>query len=414
MRASALFLAVAVLGCAGAPATVELRFDPTTTQGSAAAPVLGVARFVDRRPDSSRHTQSPRLQLRVQGLFRSGIAQTGDSSFAAPLVETLRDDAIATLQHSDLFSSVRPLEEAPAPFVLEATVEELVGTQWRSTELNLLRLGWFRREHDAAVGVVRVHYRLLHRGRLVFSERIETRRSRVGSGERGALVDAMAISNERLAAALWEQLHPPRTRTSRRLSVQVLDACGLGETAGRRLIADANRVLEREVSLLLEPRFRVWAPPPTDDADALLDAVAISAGRPDEIVLALVDLSGGPRAAFGAARLGLARQFGERALVDCGPDGRARALTVVHEVAHLFGGVHTSDRASIMCPVVEFDATFFDATNRRILRTTAARPMGRPLPSDMAEQVRAIYREAQLAPGKIDPADLGVALSALD
>ena len=413
MRTSVL-LGVVALGCASAPATVELRFDATTAETAAAAPVLAVARFVDRRPDSSRHARFPQLQLRVYGLFISGIAQTGDSSFAAPLVESLRDDTIATLRHSGLFSSVQPLEEVPAEFVLEATVEELLGTQWRSTELNLLRLGWLRRERDAPVGVVRVHYRLLHRGRLVFSERIETRRSRLGGGERGAVVDAMAITNERLVAELWDQLHPPRTRTSRTLSVLVLDACGLGETAGRRLIADANRVLEREASLLLQPRFRVWAAPATDDADALLDAVAIRAGRPDEIVLALVDLPREPRAPFGTPRLGLARQLGERALVDCGPDGRARALTVVHEVAHLFGGVHTSDRASIMCPVVEFDATFFDPTNRRILRTTAGRPLGRPLPLDMAEQLRAIYREAQLAPGKIDPADLGVALSALD
>lgn len=414
---SRLTLASAVallLACASAPLAVEPHLDPARAESPSRGPSLAVAQFVDRRPGSSRQAHSPGLDLRVYGIFRSGIAQTGDASFSVPLVDALYDDALATLAHSGLFSKVSVLDGAPAELVLEATVEELVGTQRRSTELNLLRLGWFRTDSDVPVGIVRVHYRLLHRGREVFAKRIETRRSRPGDSERGALLDAIAVANERLVAELWEYLHPPRKRESRALSVRVLDACGLGQTTARRLIADANRVLEREAGMVLVPRFRLWVPPPADDAELLLEAVRATGGRPDEIVLALVELPrdiGGP---FGARQLGLARQFGEHALVDCGPDGRARPLTVAHEVAHLFGAVHTADRASVMCPVADFDATFFDPLNRRILRATGARPLGRPLPPGMVSEVRALYRRAQLAPGKVDPDDLGLALSALE
>ena len=386
---------------------------------AAHAPRLAVARFVDDRLASSRERYRPPLRLSAHGLVRRGTSRTGDHSFAGPAAEGLRRDAMATLARSGLFRAVGPLE-APgaerADLVLEATIEEFVGTQYSSSELSLLRAGFLRRDRDDPVGVVRVHFSLRRSdGQLLFRERLETRRSSPGRGLVGAALDAMATNHERLVEALHSELQPQAAAESRPLQVDVLDGCGLGYTGVRRLLADANEILVREARLRLVGRARVWSPPQgIRDEEDLLRAVQTVTPAPGGLVLALLAVPRSAGAPLAPPRFGLALPFGQHALVACEPGGATRPLTVVHEIAHLFGGVHVRDRSSVMYPLADFDARLFDPLNRRILRAAAQRPLGRPLPEEMARRVRAIYDEGGRCGDLVEKDDLTSALQALE
>ena len=110
---------------------------------------------------------------------------------------------------------------------------------------------------------------------------------------------------------------------------------------------------------------------------------------------------------------GLADLFGQHAVVGCELAGEAPTVTVIHELAHLFGAVHVYDRSSVMHDVVEFKGRFFDPLNRRILLATRERPFGAPLPVEIARRVRAIYTAASRFPECCDPEGLAAALAAV-
>ena len=88
-------------------------------------------------------------------------------------------------------------------------------------------------------------------------------------------------------------------------------------------------------------------------------------------------------------------------------------VTLIHELGHLFGAVHVRDRSSVMHDAMEFDGRFFDPLNRRILRATRARPLGKPLPAEMERRVGAIYATAARFPECCQPDSLAASRAAL-
>ena len=416
----ALALAVAVGACAlPAPRIALGPVAPVPVPGDVDpdAPPLFLAPFSDTRDAASRDDHWPRFRPVRFGFGRRGLIQSGDRAFSTGVAEGARLDAAAALKRTGLFARVAPLERAvagEARWVLEATVEELAGYQYVARELNLLAVGFFRNDHSEPFGVARVSYRFLHDDELRFSERVETRYEREGATPAHAARDALAITNERLAALLHARLRPDAAARARRLPVQVLDACGLGEVKVRRLVADANEVLVREAGIVLVPRVRVWAPPREPATpDELLFEVGRAERKDAELNLALAAMPRPAGRPFSSARFGLARPFGRDALVGCAPGQVASPLTVVHEIAHLFGAVHVGDPRSIMNPVAAFPARFLDPLNREVVRATADRPLGRGLPRATAERVLGLYRAA-LERGAVEADALAGAAAALD
>jgi hypothetical protein len=379
-----------------------------------ARPTLGVLPFVDARPARSRTSQTPRLRVAVWGFKREGEEQTGDDRFAEPVGPAVRRDALATLLRSGAFSRVAPVADAAGAagmdLLLAGTLEELVGTRFRSSSLDLLRLGWYRSRVDDPVGISRMHFRLFAHGELVWEDRIETWRQVAGERIERAALDAMAITNEKLAHRLYRHLVPRHAET-RDLPLRVLDGCALGAKAVARRIADASELLEREADVRLIARIETWAPPRLDSGPEMLEHVRGLAPARAGALVALVPLAE-PRGPFPEAQdFGLARQLGEHVVVTCRPDEPAHPTTLAHELAHLFGAVHVRDRASLLNPVAEFDARFLDPLNRRVLRETRTRPFGRPLPRATRRALEAVYRTAP--PEVVRPVDVERALAAL-
>ena len=423
MRAAAVLLAACLGACAlpGAKLAIPPHLDAVRPDDVAAdRPSLGVLRFVDKRPSSSRQGTTPSWSMAEWGFARAGEEQTGDESFREPVVPAMGRDAIATLLRSGAFSEVRQVgsvrDASDADLVLVAVVEELVGVQFRSTSLSLLRLGWYRRRVDDPIGIARVHFRLYATGGdVVWEERIETWRKRPGESIGRAALDAMAVTNEKLAHRVYRQLAPivsARGAETRDLPLVVLDGCALGSKTAVRRVSDASEILEREADIRLVPRIETWLPPDLGSAEEMLAHVGGLAPARAGALLAFAPLSSDDDELLRGAGTGLARQLGAHALVTCRPDQPAHPTTVAHEVAHLFGAVHVRDRASLMNPLTEFDARFLDPLNRRILRAARRRPFGRPLPPALAAQLEEIYTSA----GSLDATravDLETARSAL-
>ncbi len=394
-------LLLLLFGCASSPAPVGM--EPHLVAGvpgdvAPDRPRIGLGRFVDARPRSDQLARRPSFRIRGAGIGRRGEIQTGDGSFSQRVSELVRRDAGATLERSGVFFEVRfvdvgDAEGAPSipaglDFLLVATIEELVGIQQQDFNLPFVPLQGYRNRLGDPSGIVRVGYRLYDARGLVLEERIETVLTRPGSTPAGAASDATARTNERLAQRLFVRLVPERDRVRRRVSVRVLDGCGLGRERVGLLVRHASGVLEREAGIRLVPDWRRAEPARFPD----LRSALVSARRtrpPSALVLSLVRLSG-PE----TERFGLADPLGNHAVAVCNAEGDARVATIAHEVGHLFGAVHVDDRGSVMHPVAEFDGRFFDPLNREILRTAWSRPIGSPLPRTMRDNLETLYRAA--------------------
>ena len=418
LRAALAVLALALGACAIArnPLPVVPHLG-AAQQGEARRPGLriGVAPFADLRSRLSRDPQRPGLDLIWIGVRREGENSTGDSSFVGNLARGAQLDAAATLAYSGLFGEVRVLQSEALPedldYVLTGEIEEFVGFQYQRSELSLLRAAGFRSRLDAPIGTTRLRFRLLGREGEVWRERIETRLQAPGASMERATLDALAVTHERLVIALYRKLVMGSRAAPRELEVRVLDACGLGAKQARRLIIDASDIFEVEAGIRLEPRIETWVPPRERSAAAdVLQALASEPTPPGGIVLAFAPFEHGVREALGRERTGLSRQLGRHAAVACAPLV-PRTSTVAHEIGHLLGAIHSRQRGSVMYPVADFDARFFDATNRRILGAARMRDFDAPLGA-LAETLRQLYAEAARDP-EIDAKDLKEAERAL-
>ena len=389
-------------GCASTPAPVGV--EPHLLAGvpsdvSPDRPRIGLGRFVDARPRSDRIARRPTFRIRGAGIGRRGEIQTGDVSFSQRVSEFVRKDATATLERSGVFSEVRSVdvgdaEGAPSipgglDFLLVATIEELVGIQQQDFNVPFVPLQGYRNRLGDPSGIARVGYRLYDARGLVLEERIETVLTRPGSTPAGAVSDATARTNERLAQRLFVRLVPESERVRRRVSVRVLDGCGLGRERVGLLVRHASAMLEREAGIRLVPDWRRAEPVRFPDLRSALISARRTRPSPSALVLSLVRLSG-PE----TERFGLADPLGNHAVAVCDAEGDARVATLAHEVGHLFGAVHVDDRGSVMHPVAEFDGRFFDPLNREILRTAWSRPIGSPLPRTMRDALETLYRAA--------------------
>jgi hypothetical protein len=437
--------------------TLRTHLQPVMSLPPATNLRIAIAPFRDARVPASRENARPPLRFALLGVEVSGDYATGDASFSGDLAQFAREDAAATLAHSGLFAGVDTLPAAApgagasaipaapgagasaipaaapgagasaipaaapgagasgqvaADLVLYGEVEDVVGIQTRRFEINLLRLPPLRNRLETPIGVARILYRLVDpSGAVRFEKRIETQISGRGLDAEQAALDALAETSEQLAQDLYRVLAPsPEPRV---VPLLVLDACGLGEKRVRRLIEDASEVFEREVQVRLQPELSTWARPGSAQAPSdVLEAVKRIEPARDGLLLALVPSREVRRRVLRREPFGLAAQLGEHAVVTCGSDASLRTVTVIHEIGHLFGAVHVTERSSIMYPVAEFDARFFDDWNRRILRAARGRRFGHPVSAALRSELRTLYESAASASGTT-VTDLQSALSAV-
>ena len=379
-------------------------------------PAIAIGPVIDRRTELSRVAQHPRLRPALLGVMWVGERSTGDGSFDGDIAAAARRDLAATLRYSGMFRAVWLKEELPSDarpeLVLTAEIEELVGFQYRRVEMNVFQAGLLSTRADPPIGTARVRFELRdRRGRSVWREPIETRLEVERHSMEQAALDALAVTHERLVVELARRWSQPKLRPVRDLPVRVLDACGLGAKKAGRLIEDASEIFELELGVRLVPRVENWVPPGSaGGADRILDAAADQRPPSDGVVLALAPL----HAPLGLPdpRAGLARQLGRHALVACDPVA-PRPSTVAHELGHLFGAIHVRRRGSIMYPVSDFDARFFDPLNRRILSATRERPFGESLPAPMVRTLRTLYESARDVPEYVELDDLTEASAGL-
>jgi hypothetical protein len=315
---------------------------------------------------------------------REGIERTGDDAFDGPVLEAVRADLLATLERSCTFSSVESLGFDPsdprawpgagAPdYVLVGELEEFSGSRWHSFLLTPFRFGFVRDRWGAPKARVSVSFELWARTGRAWQARISTRRESTRDDLADAVLEALALNDETLASRLDFELRP-RERPPRSLEVRVLDGCALGAEGVGKLIVETSEVFTREFDVALVALPEVFtAPADARDLDALLDAARRIEPPRGGVVLALVPAAQAHDASLVTQRTGLADPLGTHAVALCPTLGEASVLTAAHELAHLFGAVHVVESASIMNPTVEFDARFFDPTNRRILRAARKR-----------------------------------------
>ena len=425
LLAVALF-ALAACTTGSGPVAVEphLAWPIPADDAPDARPRLGVAELRDARSAAGKIGARPALGLRFLGLEREGVERTGDDAFDLPVLEAVRDDVIATLARAGTFRSAEAVAFDPrvpaawpadAPdYVLAGELEEFAGSQWHSFVVTPFRVGFVRDRWGAPEGRVSVQFELFARDGRVWQGRVATRQESNQGGLADAVLEALALNDEALAARLDAELRP-RTREMRLLEVRVLDGCGLGADGVRRLFAGTSAIFTRESHVALIPRPEPWTvPADARDLDALLDAARRAEPPTGGVVLALAPADAARDFSLGTQRTGLAVPLGAHAVALCPEEGEASVLTVAHELAHLFGAVHVRELASIMNATADFDARFFDPLNRRILNELRERDFSRPLDRAEGARLSAIYRAAERRPDEVDPADLDSALRALD
>jgi hypothetical protein len=292
-------------------------------------------------------------------------------------------------------------------YLLVATLESLVAVQHQDSVLSLAVIGFFRADFDPPRGFARLHYELYGPHGRVWHERLDVEHESRGWALPYAALDALAVANESAAASLQRQLVGERVQ--RVVGVRVLDACGIGPDRVGRLVGEAHRVFAREIATGLEPSYEEWRIPPLDLEGALRVAQSLPTG-PDSIVLGLLPLR---EERAPGTRYGLGVQLGAHAVVGCMPRPQPRAGTLIHEIAHLFGALHTLDRASVMFPVQDFDGRFFDPLNARVLRAAADRRFDAPVDPALARELERLYTEARAQGGQYEGADVEAGLRAL-
>jgi hypothetical protein len=188
-----------------------------------------------------------------------------------------------------------------------------------------------------------------------------------------------------------------------------VERCGLGIAQAEPLLREASSILEREAGVRLRCE---WTSGAREELPGLGQALAASrANAPPAGGAALWLVRVAP--ARGSEPFGLSVPLGEHAVVACGTDG-PRAVTVAHEIAHLFGAVHVDSRSSVMHAFGEFDGRFLDPLNRRILRAAWDRPFGSPLPAPTREKLDALYRHALEHPTGVDVRQVRALLASVD
>jgi hypothetical protein len=401
-------LVAALVGCALRPSPLPI--EPHLAGGLApdvpeARLRLGVAAFEDARPAGERAGQIPPLRLRWFGLAREGENQSGDGWFAGDVAEGARADAAVTLARSGAWRSVRAVDAIEADLVagrlpdgsdrvLSGRVESLLAIQHQDSVASIAVVGFLRSRFGAPRGYARVRYRLFGPHGLEWESEVEARHTSAGRTLVQAALDALARANEQAADALFREVVPASERARRIVPVRLLDACNAGETRARQLVAGASAVFEREIGVTLVPRYEGWRIPELG-LEPALRLLAAQEPAPGGIALGLLPIADD----FASApRFGLSVQLGAHALVACAPGRSIRVATAAHEIAHLFGAIHVQERGSLMFPVLEFDGRYFDPWNARVLRATADRPFGSPLPPAMARELEAIYRVAGASP----------------
>lgn len=429
MRAPAaalLALLLATTACAArvepAPLAPHLRgFVPEDSWGARRGLRLGVGAFIDARGELDRVGQRPALAWRWYGVLRQGEVRSGDADFLGDVVEAARADAAATLARSGAFAAVRgveagdadalePIRRGDVDLVLTATIEELHGRRSQNLVFSAALVGGMRNRLGEPSGVASLRFRLYDRAGLRLEYTVSELLESAGPGVAHAALDALAAADERLARRLFLELVPAAERRSRVLVVKLVDGCALGAAQSGQLVEEASHALEREGGIALrmeyEPAPARLAAPDLEQSLRRLEALELPG---DAIAIALVPLPRRVGLAPGE-RFGLARQLGAHAVVACEPERGVRVVTLLHEIAHLFGAVHVRDRGSVMNPTAEFDARFLDPLNRRVLRASSARPPRGPLPPETARELAAIYRAAHRSGGEVDAAGLEAAL----
>jgi hypothetical protein len=383
---------IVLAGCANGtgPASIEPHLTWPIERAAVGDPrqTLGVGGFTDARPASARIGVRPPLEFGWFSVSREGVERTGDDSFEGPVLDALRADLIATLARSGSFSSVETVRfdpRAPAAwpasggpdYVLIGTLEEFGGSQWRSFLVTPFRVGFVRDRFGAPTGRVSASFELWTRTGLAWQGNVSTLRKSERVDLADAVLEALALNDEKLAARLDRSVR--MERSSRLLELRVLDGCGLGDEGVRRLVAETSAVFARECDVELVARPESWSPPRNaTDLDALLASVRSVEPPPGGAVLALAPAQQVRDFELATERTGLAVPLGRHAVALCPEKGQASVLTAAHELAHLFGAVHVDDPTSIMSPTADFDARFFDPKNRAILQANREREFSAP------------------------------------
>ncbi|MFQ5513810.1 MAG: hypothetical protein ACE5FG_05175 [Myxococcota bacterium] len=420
-----------VFGPAGCALRIEpVALGPHLVLGSRtereAGPRLGVARFWDARPAWARQEVHPPLRWEGIALARRGDVRTGDESFVGTIADGLRRDVVATLRGSEAFTRVDALDvdgkdlpgRWPSPdldLVLTAKIEEFGAVQYQEAALHPWRVGWLRRRLEDPVGFARLHVRVHEPTGRSWTYRVDVERTVEGASITLAALDAMAYASESLARQLYADWSGTREEELRVLPLRVRDACGLSPARMRELMEDVSEVFEREAGVRLHVHHERWRGPPERlPLSEVLGTVEQHGGASEGIVLALIPRRHVRVAIFSREHFGLARSLGQYAVVRCGAEGQLSRVTVIHELAHLFGAVHMRARRSIMNPFSAFDGRFFDPLNRRILRLTRERAFGAPLETGTARRLRSIYATAARFPSCCDARELEHVLSLVD
>ena len=401
-RVALLLLLALCSGCALRPQPVELR--PHLAAPRAAAPEgrarLAVGRFEDARSRLDRSGVQPPLELRWFGLGRQGPNRTGNAAFIGEVAEGARRDAAVTLAASGAFSEVALVDlgdadgergDLPAGYdrLLVATVESLAGTQQQDSVLSIAVIGWLRTRYEAPQGQASLHYRLYGPSGLEWETTIDTVHVSPRRTIAEAAVDALSRANERFAEQLYEREVPLAERQRRRIPGDAGTGAHRAARAGGERCPGAHlrNDTRRAACLLASPRRRG----PGSGTSGGAARSPFDRGHRGRLRTDGRRSGAAVRRPVSASRV----RSGATPSSACLPRGEIRTLTIVHELAHLYGAVHVQDRSSVMHPVLEFDARFFDPLNLRILRASADRPFGAPLPRAMAQDLLAIYRAAE-------------------
>lgn len=132
------------------------------------------------------------------------------------------------------------------------------------------------------------------------------------------------------------------------------------------------------------------------DADVV---VGFTGHKPPELSVALMTGEGTERFTIRLPFIaGIAMPFGDRVVVRRDEDKRETRHTLLHEISHLFGGVHVKDK-SVLYSTNERTDFVLDPFNQKIFNLTRQRDFQldvHDLPREQLDQLVALYREAPL------------------